>query len=62
MKTNLLFFALLLISTTLTHTSHNPPVAGNGSFRLPPNKNFGKPRHNASQEPSKSAHTDSNKS
>ncbi|MBP6892317.1 hypothetical protein KBB68_01925 [Candidatus Babeliales bacterium] len=53
MKTNLLFFTLLLIAITSidasnnlhqNHTNNNCPKAANGSYRMPLNKNFGKQR------------------
>ena len=57
MKLNLIFFTLLLITTTLTHTSNNRRVAANGSYRLPPSKNLEKQRPPSPQKPSKSPDT-----
>lgn len=60
MKTDALFFTLLLITATLTHTSNNPQAAANGSYRLPRNKNFRQSRVEPI-DPSKSVNTNPTK-
>lgn len=56
MKTKLLFFSLLLFTTASISTSEIPKRAANGSYRLPPNSNFGKQTGNNPGNPSKSSH------